>query len=86
MGPGNKGCGNLFSGKHGPDGQTVPQRLGHCHDIRHHPQLLIGKKRPGPPDSCLDLVKDEEKIVLATKVLQALQILNIQGPDTALTL
>ena len=82
----DQGSGDLLGGQHGPDRQAVRQGLGKGHDIRFDPHLLIGEQGPGPADTGLDLVKDQEQAVLSAEILDPPEVLGGQRAYPALAL
>lgn len=68
------GVGNLRRRDEGRDRRAVAERLGHCHDVRRHAEVLDGKQLARAREARLDFVDDEQRAMRRKDLLDALEV------------
>ena len=72
--------------QNGPYGEASTNTFGHHHDIWINPCPLMGKQLPGPSNTALHLIKNQQDPMTVTKIAQTLQTMIRHGADAALPL
>lgn len=80
------GVGNLRRRDEGRDRRAVAERLGHCHDVRRHAEVLDGKQLARAREARLDLVDDEQRAVRRKDLLDALEVALRRHDDARIAL
>lgn len=80
------GVGNLRRRDEGRDWRAVAERLGHCHDVRRHAEVLDGKQLARAREARLDLVDDEQRAMRRKDLLDALEVALRRHDDARIAL
>jgi hypothetical protein len=84
MGSRRHALAGLGGGEAGAEREPAAERLGQCHDVRHHAGVLIGEQVAGAPHPGLHLVEHEQKPMLVAERAQRPQELVGHHPHSAL--
>ena len=81
-----EGCCYLVSSNKGTDRYTASQTLGQRYHIRLNAEVFISKELAASAHTALDFIKNQNSIVLITKLTHLLHICHIRNMDTTLAL